>query len=118
MFIAWSDGNFDRELRLNIDDHVNFVAEEGVIFGLVSPGSVFVRRGRFPGIRVSMNMGRIDGKIDAMNDTDSNCLGDNGPEDFVEGFIAETFSEISKGGMIGSFQVIKTAEITKAAIVG
>jgi hypothetical protein len=44
MFVAWSDGNFNWELGFNLHDHVDFIAEEGIIFGFIAPGSIFVRR--------------------------------------------------------------------------
>lgn len=130
--ISRSHNDFQGELRLDVHDEVDFVSEEAVSFGLMSPPGILVGIG-FQAVAFSFTGADFDAELvgespdvsgvncgvdEVFDQADSNGLCDEAVEDFLEGFCSQAFSEVGEGGMRGGLEEVKATEGLESNIEG
>ncbi len=114
-FVSRGYFNRERQLRFCVDDEMDFVAVERIIFIFVSPfcvGVWFVL-----GISICPNFCGISSGENSFNNSICKCLCYEMMEYFEKSFFAEFFAEVRESGVRRCFQKrIKLAQGTETGI--
>lgn len=110
-FISWGDFNREGDRQFCISDlEMDLVAKEAEVFAFVTPGSIWIG---FFGFYV----GGINGEVEILFLDEAEGLGNEVCNNLGEGFLAESFSEVVEGVVVGGISIGESTEVGESSVV-